>query len=352
MKKWIVFISLTFLIVQPNLGLPQERRTLAGVFEPEAIRVAGDELYVVEGAVVLVYSLKDGRLIRKIGGPGQGPGELQPINSWYNTVTVLPDGLFVDGYDKTILFSRDGRLLKEARKPLGTSRMVPVRENFAAVNLDHLEGDIQFQRLLLYDSKGALLKELARQESPVQSMTRKTEMIPDVLNFGVWEDRIYVEKSREGFVLDVFDDRGAFQHRIEKKYENIAVTKDHQSEAIERFKTDPFVKQIGFEEFKRFSQFIWPRTLPAIRDLQVADGRIYARTYETRDGKDLWQIMDLKGGALKTVDLPRVDSAPLMASLCGVNYLAIHDHMFYFLKDNEQTDEWELFVEKIKRPQP
>lgn len=352
MNKWLVSFSLMLLMIRPNPGLPQERRTLAGVFKPEAIRVGGDVLYVVEGATVLVYSLKDGRLVRKIGGPGQGPGELPPVDSWYNTVTVLPEGLFVDGYDKTVLFSKDGRLLKEARKPLGASRMIPVGENFAAVDLDHLEEDVQFQRLLLYDSKGTLLKELARQESPVQSMTRKTEMIPDVLNFAVWDNRIYVERSREGFVLDVFDDHGAFQYRIEKKTKRIAVTKAHQSEAIEQFKTDPFVKQIGFEEFKKFSQFIWPRTLPAIRDLMAADGRIYARTSETRGGKDRWLVMDSKGTTLKSVDLPRVDSAPLMASLCGVNYLAVHDHTFYFLKDNERTDEWELFVEKIKQPQP
>ncbi len=348
MKKLYVPLALAMLVAQPGSAFSVEQRILAGVFEPEMIKVADDSLYIVENAHILVYSLKDFGLIRKIGGPGEGPGEFKPADFWYNSVTVLPEYVFVDGNDKIVYFSKDGRLLREAKKPLGASRMVPVGMNFAAVKLDHIEADVQYQCLHLYDAKGKLLKELCRQESPVQSMTRRTEMIPDVLNFAVWGDKIFVEKSREGFVIDVYDSGGSPQYRIEKKFEKIAVTKDHENEAIEKFKTDPFVKRIGFEEFKRFSQFVWPDALPAIRDFTVADGKIYVRTSGTRDGNESWMILDLKGSTLNSVYLPPADSAPLMAALYGVNYYAVHDDKFYFIKDNEKTDEWELFIEEIK----
>ena len=348
MKRAFVPLILIVLAVCHRTGFAAGQRVLEGAFEPEMIRVADDALYVVEGPSILVYSLKDLKLLRKIAGPGEGPGEFKPADFWYNTVTVLPEEIFVDGFDKTVRFSKDGRLLGEARKPLGTSRMVPVGGNFAAVRPDHIEGEVQFQCLLLYDAKGVLIKELARQEAPVQSVTHRTEMIPDVLNFAVWEDRIFVEKSREGFVIDVFDSGGSFLYRIEQEHERTAVTEAHRNEAIEKFKTDPFVKRIGFEEFKRFSQFVWPKTLPAIMDLTVADGTIYARTSRSRDGKDRWLIMGLKGDVSGAVELPRVDDAPFLATLNGVNYHTVHDGHLYVIRNNERTDDWELFVSRIK----
>jgi hypothetical protein len=346
-RTLIMVFILAMHLVGPVNGLSGVKRTLAGVFEPEMMTIADSNLYIVEGTHVLIYSLKDLRLIKKIGGPGAGPGEFKPADYWYNTVTVLPDQIFIDGFDKTAYFSKDGQLLREAKKPIGLSRMVPIGDHFAAVKLEHLEGDVQYHCLFLFDANGNSLKEICRQESPVQQMTRKMEMIPDVLNFAVWEDKLFVEKSREGFVLEIFNSRRDRLCRIEKKIEKIPVTKTHENDAIEAFKTDPFLKRLGFEEFKRLSTFVWPKSLPPIKDFTVADGKIYVRTSLGRDGKENWLILDLKGKTLLRADMPRLDNAPLLATLNGVHYYAVHQNKLYFLKDNEKTDEWELFIEEF-----
>jgi len=325
-----------------------DEKVLAGVFEPETVKIADGELFVVEKGSILVYSLEDLRLLRKFGGQGEGPGEFKAADFWYNTVTVLADEIFVDGFDKTVRFSKDGRFLKEARKPLGISRMVPVGTNFAAVEMSHIEGDVQFERLLLYGADGALIRELARQESPVQSVTHRTEMIPDVLNFAVWEDRIYAERSRLGFVIDVFDSGGALLGRIEKGYERTAVTREHKDQALERIKSDPFVKRLGFERFESMSTLVWPERWPAIRDLAVADDRIYVRTAPTRDGRETWVILTLEGTDAGRADLLPVDDAPFLATLNGVKYHTVHNGHLYVIRNNERTDDWELFVERIK----
>jgi hypothetical protein len=331
-------------------GLPGgEQRVLAGVFEPEAIKVSGDELFVVEKGSILVYSLKDLRLLRKFGGQGEGPGEFKAADFWYNTVTVLADEVFVDGFDKTVRFSKDGRFLNEARKPLGVSRMVPAGANFAAIEMSHIEGDVQFERLLLIGADGTLIRELARQEAPTQSVTHRTEMIPDVLNFAVWKDRIYVERSRLGFVIEVFDSGGALLGRIEKGFERTAVTRDHKSDALERFKSDPFVKRLGFERFESLSALVWPQAWPAIRDLAVADDRIYIRTPQTRDGRETWMILTLEGADAGRADLTPVNDAPFLAALNGVNYHTFHNGHLYVVRNNERTDDWELFAERIKQ---
>ena len=328
--------------------VPWSQRALKGVFEPEMIAVAGQELYVVEGAQISVFSLEDLALVRTFGRKGDGPGEFKEEDFWYNTVTVLPDGVFVDGYDKVAYFTKDGRFLREAKKPVGISQVVPFGKGFVASKLDHLEGEVQYQCLYLYDANLKFQKELARQESWIQAMGRKTEMIPDVLNFSVWGDRLFVEKSREGFVIDVFDVHGTRLSRIESPQEKIPVTKDRQDEALETFKTDPFVKRMGYEKFKIFSEFVWPKVLPPIRDFAVADGRIYVRTSKTTGEKEAWVILDPEGRPVGRADLPQVDAAPLMAHVYGVHYYAVGGGKLYFLKDNAKTDEWELFIEEIQ----
>ncbi len=93
---------LALIILGAGGASTAEKRTLAGVFEPEMIRIADGSLYVVEGANVLVYSLADLRLKTKMGGAGEGPGELKVLDYWYNTLTILPEHVFLDGYDKVV----------------------------------------------------------------------------------------------------------------------------------------------------------------------------------------------------------------------------------------------------------
>ena len=87
------------------------QRILKGIFEPEMIKVDGESLFIVEGANILEYSLKDLRIVRRFGGKGEGPGELKVLDFWYNKAAILPDRVFVDGY-------RQDHRFRE-RRPIG-----------------------------------------------------------------------------------------------------------------------------------------------------------------------------------------------------------------------------------------
>jgi hypothetical protein len=348
MKKSAVAFILTAAIVGPGNAFPLDKRTLAGVFEPGMIKIADDRIYVVEGAKILAFTLSDMGLVRQFGRQGEGPGELKETDFWYNTMTILPEEIFIDGYDKAVYFSKDGRFIKEVKKPVGISQLAPVGKNFAAVQLDYIEGEVQYQRLSLYDSNLEFVKELSRQKSPIQSLSRKSEIIPDVLNFSVWAEKIFVETSRAGFVIDVFDSRGSPLYRIEKPSKKIPVTQEHKEQAIEAFKDDPFVKRFGFEEFKKFSELVWPASLPAIRDFLVVDEKIYVRTFKMQNDKENWIILDLKGQTLADIYLPPVEAAPLMANLYGIHYYTIHENRLYFLNYKEDSGVWELHTMEIR----
>lgn len=345
MKKLILLILILLLV---SYVFPGSRGNLPVVLKPEMIKVSADELYVVEGASILVYSLQDLSLKRKIGRQGEGPGELKVTANWYNNVTVFPERILIDGLDKIVFFTKEGKLLIEKKKPMVISQVVPVGKNFAGVNWTYIEDKVQYQCLYLCDENLRKIKELVRQVSPVQSVSRETEMIPDALNFAVWQDKIFVEKSREGFVIDVFNNRGERLYQVKKMHTKIPINEAHKEAAIEKFKKDPFVRQIGFEDFKRFTKLVWPDFLPAIRDIAVLNNKIYVRTYKKQAGKEEWLILDLKGNKLNTLYLPVVDNAPLMAHMLGVKYHSIYDNKLYYIKEKEDTEEWQLHITEIK----
>ena len=62
------------------------------------------------------------------------------------------------------------------------------------------------------------------------------------------------------------------------------------------------------------------------------------KTYGTKNKKEEYIILDLKGNFLKKVFLPETPS--ILA--------AIYNNKFYSLKDNEEKEEWELHCLDIK----
>lgn len=337
---FLLFIIFVFLQYSENMG------NLPGILKPEMLTVSGDELYVVQGARVHIYSLKDLSLKRTLGREGEGPGELKVAPNWYNNVTVLKTKIFIDGLDKVVFYSKSGMYLGEMKKPLGLSRMVPVGKNFVAVKLTHMEKDIQYNCLNLYNEKLEYVRELARQESPMQSVSFKTEMIPDVLNFSVWEDKIFTELSRQGFIIDVFDSQGDKLYRIKKPATRVPVDDGLKNTFIKMFSENPLIRQMGFQEFKRTGKLVWPEQLAPIRDIAVSDNRIYVRTYIKRQYEE-WGVMDMRGNKIKKKQFPPVENAPLLAHLFGIKYYAIHNNIFYYIRENSESEDWELHAVKV-----
>ena len=337
----LLILLLSVFIFSTKIGVLRE------VLKPEMIQVFEDELFVVEGATIRNYTLPDLELKMKLGKPGEGPGELKITNQWYNTITVRKNYIFVDSLDKIVFFSRNGLFIKEQKKPYGIHQMVPVGNNFIAMKQADLKDKIQFQSINLYDSKIKLIKQLYKQKSPIQSIARTTEMIPDILNFWVWDNNIYIEKSREGFLIEIFDSSGKKQHVIRKKISSIKVTDNDKQRAVDKFKEDPFVKQIGWDELKKFSKIVFPEMFPPIDSIIVDGKKIFVKTYKKWSNQQEYLVLDLKGNITKKVYLPQVNNAPLMAHLLGVKYYTICQEKFYFIQENDDSEEWELHVFEI-----
>ncbi|UCH94513.1 MAG: hypothetical protein JSV88_30185 [Candidatus Aminicenantes bacterium] len=361
MKKIMFMVILSLLMT--SLVSAAHPRTLKEVLVPEMIQVSGDELYVLEGATIYVYSIKDLTLLRKFGQKGEGPGELKVMAAFQNSFTVYPGYVFVQGFDKVIFFTKQGKLIREQRFNRIT-KILPLKEKFVIKTFPYEDGSGKtYWAIKLCDSQMKEIKELYKQEFPVQfqKAANAIPMIPDALNFRVYDDKIFIEESPGGFLIEVFDPEGKKLYQIEKKHEKMKVPVEYKKMVENHLKEDflhkkvnlfvPFhIMEAGWEEFKKWANLIYPGFIPPIKDILVDNHKIYIQTFKRRDNKQEYIIMDLKGSNLKKVYLPVVHPATFASEMVGLGlkFYAINKDRFVYLVENQEEEEWEVHVLDIE----
>lgn len=352
MRRIILILLLILLMTALLRG--EKIGVLTDVLKPEAMEVAGDRLYVVEGATFFVYSLKDLRLVTKFGQKGEGPGELKVFPGLANSIKALPGKLCVEGMTKVIFFSENAKLLKEVKKNWMVFKTVPVGGHFAAVHLLPPGKDQKYYlSLALFDAEMKVIKELYKQE--FHESDDEILMVNDSLHFDVYKERIYVEESSRGFFIAVFDSKGNQLYTIKKNFVAPGITKKDKEALFGDLKADGLAKMMvqmkgGWENFKKSMHFIFPGTFPHIQDITVTDDKIYVSTYETKDKKEKYVVMDLKGNVLSTPFVPIPGKSSFTARTMGRDnrFYGIANGKFYYLEENEADEEWELHVTEIK----
>lgn len=354
MLKKVVFVSLMVLgfslLFSTNIG------PVPGVMKPNMMEVSGNELYIVEGAVISVYSLNHLQLIRRFGRAGEGPGELKVVPYYNNRVSVFPDFILAESVDKLIYFSKKGNVIKQIGKPVESGFFTPVGKNFVGKKAKRdPEQKTTFVVIALYDSDHYEIKELYRQKFAQQRSGRGVtiQLFSDLLNFQVWDNKIFIEKSPEGFLIGVFDSNGKELYQIKREYEKTKVTGAHKEAALKEIKEDPTIKrrikQFGsWESLMKMMKFTFPDFLPPIQYMEIADRKIYARTFQKKDNKEEYLVMDLEGKMLKKTYIPRVHPLSLKDQIIGVKREVIRNDKLYYLKENEEQEVWELHVYEIK----
>lgn len=348
-----IFYVLLISILIVNLSFAVRIGTLPELLKPEVMRVYQDELFVIQGASIFIYSLKDLTLKRKFAREGEGPGELKKVPNFSNNIIVYPGRIFVESIDKIVYFSRDGKFLYEKRKFPRSSRIMPVGENFVGKNRTEGEDNKIYTTLNIYTSgvekRLEKKKELYRQKFPQQGIS-DVDIIPDSLNFWVHDNKIFVEESLKGFFIEVFDSEGEKLYEIKKDYKKIKITDAHKKDALERLKQDPLIKLQGWENIKRIFKFNFFDTFPAIKDIFVTENKIYIQTFNCESGKDEFVIMDLEGNLHKKIYLNPGHNPPVLVGMIGLGpkFYSIYKNKIYYLEEDEEEEMWELYVTNIK----
>ena len=143
----------------------------------------------------------------------------------------------------------------------------------------------------------------------------------------------------EGFLFIVFDSQGNKLYEIKRPYIKQKIP-ELIKETIKKRQKKKNKQAIRKLEIKFYEYF------PAFCNFEVADDRIYIFLYPTIDGQRVL-VLDLKG---KVID---VNLIPFDLEFFKNNtyrklfFNKIHNGKKYFLRDNADTDQWELWSLKI-----
>jgi hypothetical protein len=345
MKKWLIFLS---MVMVGSLTFAGKLGILTQVLTPEMVEVSDNEIYVVEGSSIFMYSHKDLSFIRKFGKNGEGPGELKANPSITNLLFASGDSLLFVGIDKAIRFAKTGQVIKEFKIPAITNYLYPMGKNYVGIRFKAINQQKPNIVVVLFNQEIAEIKELYAQEmSGGQNLVNLTS---DALNVSVYKDKIFIDQSPKGFVISVLDANGNQLYRVEKEYKKIKFTEEHKEMALNRIKQEKAIRTVGWDNLKNLIKIIHDDYLPPIQDMTVTDERIYVKTYQKQGDKDEFIIMDLKGNILKKVYLPAVKEPGFGNEVLGrsAKFYKIYKNKFYYLHENEEEEEWEVHVEPIQ----
>ncbi len=344
-----MLLTLTLLLAS-SVSLHADRiGMLPDIMEPDGFQVSGTEVFILEGATVYVFDLASLGLKRRFGREGQGPGEVE-ITPWLsNTLRVYPDQAIIDSVNKLVVYSRTGELIREKRRQPQFTQVVPWGDSYAVrMRITGNENDKkQYSSIQFLSGETEELRELYRQ--PFAAQREQLDMIPDSIHFQVYENNLYVEKSPEGFVIDVYGPGGRKIREIRREYEKRPVTRADRQLFEQLLKADPMmnIQEENWEQFKTRTRLRNPESFPAIRDFVIADDRIYVQTYRSKDARDEFLVLDLDGKLYKSVYLPKVREPGFTEQMMGtgVRLFSIDKGRFFYL--NELDEGCELHVEVI-----
>jgi hypothetical protein len=299
-----------------------------GINEPYQFEVYDDFIYIGERSTISIYSIDDFTLIKKFGREGEGPGEFQP----FPMLKVFPKYIVVNNLIKWLIFSRNGELIKEKRNSGIKFYLYPVGINYVALSPlpDHVNSVIK-----IYNEKLEPIKEISREVSTVKRKRRRSNMITDYYRHTVYDDKIFLGDTSKGFFIEVFDSKGNKLYEIRKKYQPIKVTEKYKKDELKREKEANDIVSNTRRKLKY--KYVFKDHFPAFRDLRVKDGKIYIFTHKRKGDRGEIIVMDLVGKIKKRVFAPRV---PL-------KYCSISNNRYYYLNDNLENEEWEMFSEDI-----
>jgi hypothetical protein len=306
--------------------------TLKEITNPQMMEVKKNQLYLIDQYSLFIYSLDTFQLLFKIGNKGQGPSEFIAAPHFQ----ILSNGFFLYDVVKWSRYNEKGRLIKEGKLDFPVTKINQLGNNFITRQWT-LNQQKRFSEIIVYNQNFEKIASLFKKERKYKTLIRTikdTRFVSPILTFKCRNDRIYLVNGYKGFYIEVFDKNGRLLYVIKKDYPPIKIQEEDKKELIEEFKKKPFLKN-RWSFFKKMAgnlDTMFPEYYPAIRDVFVTEDRIYVNTYIRKKDKEEYIVLDLKGDFLKKVFLPRADS----------RLIAFDKGRFYFLKENEESVDWEL----------
>jgi hypothetical protein len=326
MLLMVCFFSTAAAAETKTIPLPE-------VLKPELIRVDDTQLYITEGASIYIYSLKDFKLIKKFGKEGEGPQEFKvdPSQLANLTLDVQSESIIVHSLGKISWFTKDSIFRKEIKLPVVAFYLVPFGKNFMGMYMTFDQK--RFRGLKVFDRNSKLVKEIIRIPDVFQR-GKGMHLLQNSFANPIYDNKLFLAWSSD-FTIKVYDTDLKLLYTITYPYERIKVPDEHKNETLNYYKKHPSTR----EYFELLKPFKFSPLFPAMRDLFVSDGKIYAVTHKKENGKTEMLVFDIKGKFLKQVFFPFIMETPMEPYP-----YTIHNGGVYQLVEDVDAEEWSLQV--------
>ncbi|OGD27499.1 MAG: hypothetical protein A2028_01410 [Candidatus Aminicenantes bacterium RBG_19FT_COMBO_59_29] len=308
---------------------------LPQVMNPFFLTIADGRIYVVEDSVAVhIYTLdpKGVSFVKTFGRKGQGPGEFDYIY----TIRPFKDHLDIPGSHKLARFSLDGDYISEVAVTVGVFKGAVYRlgDGYVARDLNFDEKG-STTTIRLYDKDFKLVKEIGARTAS-EGLT-KINLVADYFAPRVAGDRLYVIDAAEDSVVTVYDRNGVPQKEIRLPLEPLKMTDALKAAVIKPLK-ESWTGPTRWEDFEK--RLFFPNQTPGLDHFEVLDGKLVARTYNYRQDKVEFALLDEQGRELRRLDLP------FTGRLSNGILFCFYQGRYYYLRENPEEEVWELHAEK------
>ncbi len=331
MGKKIIFLVLMIGIVVFAYG--DKVSVLKEIINPNSVNTNGTGLFIADGYTIFVYDLNTFELKAKFGKKGQGPGEFID----HPQVSVYTDFVVINDSGKVSWFSHNGKLIEEI-KISPWDQLFPVKDNFIRirrhfdlkkrsvnVNVSLINKQMQkMKNIYNYLDESVDIKLSTDKKGEIKKMT------PHYCDVLTDNGNIYIADSKKGFYIKILDYNGNNIKQIQINMEDIPVTLEHKKELIEKIKISKRWKLL------KSNKFVFNKIFPKIKRILIQNEKIYVTTYKVRNKDNEFIVLDKNGIIIKRVFLPIENEL----------YTFVNN-TYYYLKENESIEEWELFKIEI-----
>ncbi len=341
-------ITMLCLLLITTAASAQKINKIQDVKDPSGINVEGENLFITEEGYFTIYSLADKKMIKKTGEKGDGPGQFK----YGPDIIVFPDKVFANSYVKCSWISSEGKFIKEKSysdfenfNSSSELKFVPAGENYVRRIVNH-DNAKQIIHLVGPDFKE--IKKLGEGYYDFNKLPRDIpnyKLLLHYMGIAVYDNKIFIGDSKDGFKIDVFDLKGEHLYSIDKEYEKTAPSDEFKKTVEEGLKNS----QPGLYRYisSQNAKFTFYENYPPFRYFLISNDKIYVKTYNTKEGKHEIIILDLKGKTLDKIYLPLI-SYKIFKFTGQTDLYSISNDKLYELVKNDETKTWELHVTEIK----
>ena len=328
------------LLLMGTAFLSAQGVRLDGLDTPGDLEVVGQQVYVVQDAVIRVFSCEDGKLLRRFCRKGSGPGEFEPNPAMDMPLSIgrMGSNLFVSTPMKCCLFSSSGTLIHD--RPLGffASRLEPWSRLLVALRYHEGHGAHSYQ-LVALDENLETVFNAGTNDISYEPGTIST--LGPFYGFTICNDLlILVSEQPQGVHLEGYDHHGNRVVTETVPCNPVPMTERDRKEVGDWTASKSWYKRIPPEYRKKLA---FPRHLPMARRLDADGGRLFILTFEERDTAMHFLVCHPGRGEVQQMRLPFPPPG-----LLGHIPFRIRDGKVYILQEEEGSGDW--FLQTLPLP--